>query len=191
VIPVQPLPYAPDALEPYLSAQTLRVHHDVLYRRYVERTNRATSDALRTTHDAVRYAVTRGDKLLFDQAAQAWNHEVYFESMCRAGGEPSARMRAVLGRDFADRWRAAAASVFGSGWVWLVRGKWATPAAPAVEIVTTTNAHLPNMDAVLLTMDVWEHAYFCDYPGVKNDYAEAWVTRLANWDRAQRLLGLG
>lgn len=175
MIPVQPLPYAPDALEPVLGRDLVQLHYERHYVRYVERTNEMTDGRFTSTADAVHWARSRSDLKLFEQAAQAWSHEVYFNSMAppSAGPTLTADLLRLLGHDFVDRWVAAAESVFGSGWVWLI----ATPDA-APRIVATKDAAIPA-GLVLLVMDVWEHAYWCDYPGERKAYARAWATELA------------
>lgn len=191
MIPVRPLPYAFDALEPALGRDQLRLHYERHYARYVRRTNEMTQGRWTMAEEAVNEAVSRNDQALFDQAAQAWSHQVYFESMTpTAAGLPD-ELEPLLGHDFVERWVDAAKSVFGSGWVWLVaprreRRLSFSPPFDAPEIVTTKDAELPRR-TVILVMDVWEHAYYCDYPGERADYARAWVDHLADWGRVERL----
>lgn len=180
MIPVQPLPYAPGALEPVLSRDLVQLHYERHYVRYVERTNEMTDGRFASTADAVHWARSRSDLKLFEQAAQAWSHEIYFSSMAPpSSGRTglSAEVLRRLGPDFVVRWAAAAQSVFGSGWVWLL----ATPGA-APRIVATKDAAIPA-GLVLLVMDVWEHAYWCDYPGERKAYARAWAAELADWSK--------
>jgi Fe-Mn family superoxide dismutase len=182
VIPVRPLSYDYDALEPALSGEQLRLHHDVLYRRYVERTNTMTQGRWTRPAEAVREALSRHDPALFDQAAQAWSHEFYFDSMTPGADGPDELALRLLGPGFADRWVAAATSVFGSGWVWLVCPRHGS----APRIVTTKDAQLP-VDPAIMVMDVWEHAYYCEYPGRRAEYAREWVAHLADWGRLTAL----
>lgn len=180
MIPVQPLPYAPGALEPVLGRDLVKLHYERHYVRYVDRTNEMTDGRFASTADAVHWARSRSDLKLFEQAAQAWSHEVYFHSMAppssgRTRLTPALQQR--LGPDFVQRWVDAAQSVFGSGWVWLVDTSMKGP-----RIVTTKDAAIPA-GRVLLVMDVWEHAYWCDYPGERNVYAAAWITELADWSK--------
>ncbi len=174
------LPYTYDALEPMLSADQVEYHYERLYKRYVRRTNEMTDGRWTRPEEAVNEAVSRGDDRLFNQAAQAWSHQVYFASMIPGAQRPSPSQLRLLGPGFMDRWVAASESVFGSGWVWLTGDPGERP-----QIQTTKDAGLPR-SPVILVMDVWEHAYYCDYPGRRADYARAWVERLADWSQLER-----
>jgi Fe-Mn family superoxide dismutase len=183
VIPVRPLPYDYDALEPALSGEQLRLHHDVLYRRYVERTNRMTQGRFVQPEQAVAEANRVGNYALYEQAAQACSHQVYFDSMIPGADGPDELALRLLGPRFTDRWVSAAESVFGSGWVWLVwaDGSW-FPRPTTPQIVATKDAQLP-FGSPIMVMDVWEHAYYCQYPGRRAEYARVWVDHLADWSR--------
>lgn len=187
MIPVQPLPYAYDALEPALSRDQMRFHYERHYLRYVERANEMTRGRFHSAGDAVNWARRRGDQRLFEQAAQAWSHQVYFDSMVPCAAGPSAAALRLLGPGFTDRWVVAAESVFGSGWVWLMA---TGPDDGALllmpQIVATRDAEIPQ-GLVVVVMDVWEHAYWYDYPGLRAEYAKAWVEKLADWARLERL----
>lgn len=178
MIPFKPLPYDYGALEPTLSGDQLRLHHDVLYRRYVERTNAMTGGAWTTVEEAISAAQSARDTTLYGQASQAWAHEVYFASMRPGASGAGPAVLSILGPGFKRRWVQAAERVFGSGWVWLVAGGSVAPP----QIVTTSNAELPGQ-RVIMAMDVWEHAFYCQYPGRKAEYAELWVDRLADWSK--------
>ena len=183
MIPVKPLPYAADALEPGLSGTQVRLHHGRLYRRYIERTNSMTDGRWTRVEEAVNEAVSRNDQALFNQAAQAWSHQLYFDSMVPGARGPGGRAADLLGPGFVRRWTDAAESVFGSGWVWLVVPH--GPGTPAPVILTTDDADLPDPRAGrrVMVMDVWEHAYYCQYPGQRAEYARVWCERLADWAR--------
>lgn len=176
MIEPKPLPYDYDALEPALGEPQVRIHYERHYLRYIRRTNELTRGRFASPEQAIQEAGRRRDAQLFDQAAQAWSHELYFASMRPGARGPSDRQLHALGPGFVERWVAAAKGVFGSGWVWLVPGR------GVLRIVTTPNAELPGLPP-LLVMDVWEHAYYCDYPGLREEYARAWIHELADWSR--------
>ena len=189
-----PLPYAFDALEPVVSAETLEVHHGRHHRGYVDRLNAAILGTElehlpleNIVRRAARGRTTARRAAIFHNAAQAWNHQFYWQSLRpRTGEGPSGELAVRISRDFgshdafATAFKAAAAGVFGSGWAWLVseRGK--------LRIVTTANGDTPlTRDAhPLLTVDVWEHAYYLDYHERRAAYLEGVVDHLLDWDFA-------
>lgn len=139
--------------------------------------------------EALAEAIRTRNQALYEQAAQVWSHQLYFDSMVPGAEGPDEFALRILGAGFTDRWVSAAESVFGSGWVWLVanRAPVRTPhglllrhAEP--KIVATKDAQLPA-GAPIMVMDVWEHAYYCQYPGRRAEYAREWVDRLADWSR--------
>ncbi|HUQ26421.1 MAG TPA: superoxide dismutase [Burkholderiales bacterium] len=184
------LPYAEDALAPIISAETLQFHHGKHHRKYVETTNqllqKQPSEA-RSLDELVR----KSSGKLFNNAAQAWNHEFYWQSLAPKGGRPSATMRHQLERDFGsyekfvDQFAAAAVGQFGSGWAWLVRKD------DKLEVVSTGNADTPMAHGIqcLLTLDVWEHAYYIDYRNQRERYVQAAIEKLLNWEFAEKNLG--
>lgn len=174
-----PLEYSFSALEPYLSKRALELHYE-LYCRYVRRTNELTRSSCSSTKEAVSHALGVRDAELYEQAAQAWIHELYFASMAppNRSRRPPTVQTAALERD----WSGASSSVFGSGWVWLLAGR------NGFSIKGTQDADIP-VGAVLLVMDVWEHAYFLDYEIDRAKYAQDWLRNLANWDSALRRVG--
>ncbi|KAA5805224.1 superoxide dismutase [Alkalicaulis satelles] len=185
------LPYARDALAPHISAETLDFHHGKHHRTYVDKANELVkgtpldSEALETI---IRAAWTDKNAALFNNAAQIWNHSFYWRSMKPGGGgRPTGKLAEAIGRDFgsfekfADAFKAAGAGQFGSGWAWLVvkNGK--------LDVRKTGNAETPlTEDGVtpLLTMDVWEHAYYLDFQNRRPDYITAFLEHLVNWDFA-------
>jgi Fe-Mn family superoxide dismutase len=189
-----PLPYTVDALEPIISAETLGVHHGRHHRGYVDRLNTAIlgTELEPLPLEAIVRRSARGRSTarratIFNNAAQAWNHGFYWQSLRpRTGEGPSGELAARISRDFgshdafATAFKAAAAGVFGSGWAWLVteRGK--------LRILTTANGDTPlTRDAhPLLTVDVWEHAYYLDYHERRVAYVEGVVDHLLDWDFA-------
>lgn len=168
-----PLPYAADALAPHLSARTLELHHGKHHAGYVAKLNEliaGTKLAGKTLEEIIHATAGAGsDKQatkIFNNAAQAWNHAFYWQSMSPGGGgKPEGRMAEAIDRDFgsflafAEQFAAAGNGQFGSGWAWLVikNGKLA--------VAKTANADLPliHHQSALLCMDVWEHAYYLDY----------------------------
>lgn len=179
------LPYAHNALEPYISAETLEFHHDKHHQAYVTNLNNlieGTEFADKSLEDIVTSAPAGG---LFNNAAQVWNHTFYFNCLGpNAGGEPTGKVadaiNAAFGSfaDFKEKFSASAVGNFGSGWTWLVQNS-----DGSVEIVNTTAAGCPLTDGTtpVLTIDVWEHAYYVDKRNARPAYvADFW--NLVNWD---------
>ena len=190
-----PLPYPYEALEPYISRNTLELHHGKHHKAYVDKA-KALAKEVRLADlplELIIQQTARQDRhrALFNNAAQAWNHAFYWRSLQPDGGgapdgEVAARIEADLGGydSFAAQFAAVATGQFGSGWAWLVLdgGKLA--------ITATANADTPiaHGQIPLLALDVWEHAYYLDYQNRRADYAEALVKHLLNWDFANRNL---
>jgi Fe-Mn family superoxide dismutase len=189
------LPYAVDALEPHISRKTLEIHHGRHHRAYVEKTQSlvaGTPLAAASLEEIV--AKTAGKKAkaaLFNNAAQAWNHTFYWSSLSpQGGGAPSGDLADLIDRDFAshaafvDAFKAAAIGQFGSGWAWLVLD------GGRLAISATGNADTPlaHDQVPLLTVDVWEHAYYLDYQNRRADYVAIFLDKLANWEFAGRNL---
>jgi superoxide dismutase, Fe-Mn family len=185
------LPYAKDALAPYISAKTLEFHHDKHHAAYVTNTNKfiaGTELADKSLEEIVRAAAADSSKkALFNNAAQVWNHTFLWNSMAPNGGsKPTGEIGERIAQDFgsldafAEKFSAAAVGQFGSGWAWLVLdgGKLA--------IVGTANADTPLVQGKtpLLTCDVWEHAYYLDYQNRRPDYVKTFLDKLANWNFA-------
>jgi len=191
-----PLPYEYDALEPFVSATTLKVHHGVHHAGYVERANALVHgtalEGLPLRAIVERSAGDPRQHSLFNSAAQAWNHAFYWRSLHAAGkrSAPSPRLAARIARDFGGQARlleelkTAALSVFGSGWAWLV----ARDGRLSVE--TTANADCPiaTGGAPVLVIDVWEHAYYLDYQARRADYVSGVLGHLLDWEFAERNL---
>ena len=189
------LPYALDALEPHVSRTTLEIHHGKHHRAYVEKTQAlvaGTPLAAASLEDIIAKTAGRKAKAaLFNNAAQSWNHAFYWNSLSpKGGGTPSGAIADQIDRDFAshaafaDAFKAAAIGQFGSGWAWLV---WD---GGRLAIATTGNADTPlaHSQVPLLTVDVWEHAYYLDYQNRRADYVATFLGKLANWDFANRNL---
>ncbi|MDD3030118.1 MAG: superoxide dismutase [Alphaproteobacteria bacterium] len=189
------LPYAPDALAPVISKKTVDIHYGKHHKTYVDNVNRlieGTGYATLSLIDIVQKTSGQPDKTtLFNNAAQAWNHTFFWESLTPGGGRPSAKLASLIDRDLGgyDKFRtdfiAAATSQFGSGWAWLVAKD------GALSIQKTGNAETPITDGgtPLLTIDVWEHAYYLDYQNRRADFVTAVVDNLLNWERANDRLG--
>lgn len=185
------LPYPDTALAPGLSAAILGLHYGKHHKGYVDKTNelvKGTELAGKSAEDIVRAVTGKADKLpLFNAAAQTWNHDFYWKSMKpKGGGVPSGELGKRITADFgsfdafAKEWTTTAMGVFGSGWGWLVED------AGKLKIVKTSNADNPIVLAKkpILTIDVWEHAYYPDYQNRRADYVKAFLDTLVNWDFA-------
>lgn len=186
-----PLPYAEDALAPVISAHTLSLHHGKHHQAYVTKLNELTTGTEfegQTLERIILATSGRSDHAdLFNNAAQAWNHRFYWSSLRpKGGGQPTATLAAGIEAAFGSmeafrqQFAAAAVKQFASGWAWLVAD------GPALKIVTTANAELPltRGQAPLLTIDVWEHAYYVDYENRRADYVQAVIAELLNWEFA-------
>ncbi|MEO0982931.1 MAG: superoxide dismutase [Pseudomonadota bacterium] len=190
------LPYARDGLAPHISEQTLDFHYGKHHQAYVTNLNKlleGSGDADAALEDVVRGSAGDPAKAgVFNNAAQVWNHTFYWHSMKPGGGgAPTGKVAELIDRDFGsydafkEQFAAAGATQFGSGWAWLVAvgGK--------LEIRKTPNAETPlTEDGVtpLLTMDVWEHAYYLDYQNARPKYIETFLGELVNWDFANQNL---
>lgn len=187
-----PLPYALDALAPVISARTMDFHYNKHHAGYF--TNLAklvagTPWASSSLEEVVLAAAAAPDKrAVFNNAAQAWNHNLYWQSLSPTPSTPSPALASAITRDFgtqaaleADLTKAAVGQ-FGSGWAWLVLsdGK--------LKVVATSNAGNPMLegDVPLLVIDVWEHAYYLDEQNRRGDYVEGVVHKLLNWGNASR-----
>ncbi len=190
-----PLPYADDALEPYYSARTFSFHHGKHHKAYVDNLNKllpgsayeglALEDIIRAT------AGDAGKAGFFNNAAQVWNHTFFWHCMTPGGGgrpagELAARLDAAFGsyEKFAEQFKAAAVGRFGSGWGWLVLD------GGELKITSTPNAETPLAQGkvALLTVDVWEHAYYLNYQNRRPDFVQTFLDRLVNWDFVARNL---
>jgi len=184
------LPYALDALEPFLSKETLEFHYGKHHKTYVDNLNKLiTGSGLEAaTLDEV---VRKAQGPLFNNAAQVWNHTFYWNGLATSeGGKPGAKAQAALAKmggmdKFVEELQKNAVGNFGSGWTW-----WVQKSDGSFAIVNTSNAANPmtNGDKPLWTVDVWEHAYYIDYRNARAKYLEAAVKRI-NWDFVEKNLG--
>lgn len=185
------LPYESNALEPVVSANTISFHHDKHHRAYVNNTNAAVAGSAlegKPLEDIVRAAFDGSDaksRSLFNNAAQVWNHDFYWRSMDPdGGGKPEGDLLAAIERDFgsfelmAESFAKVAGGHFASGWGWLVADE-----EGKLSVMSTGNADLPLVHGkrALLTIDVWEHAYYLDHQNRRADYIRQWMEQLANW----------
>ncbi|MDF2367310.1 superoxide dismutase [Sneathiella sp.] len=189
-----PLPYAKDALAPHISENTLDFHYGKHHNAYVTNLNGLLDDAdSRSLEEIMKdTAGDAGKAGLFNNAAQVWNHTFYWHSMKpNGGGKPTGAIADKINEDFgsyekfAEEFKTAGATQFGSGWAWLVLdgGK--------LKVTKTPNAACPLTDGAkpILTMDVWEHAYYLDYQNARPKYMETFLESLVNWDFANENLG--
>jgi Fe-Mn family superoxide dismutase len=191
-----PLPYAEDALDPVISANTLRYHYAKHHQGYVDNLNKliaGTPLAGLSLEKLITATTGQADKVaIFNNAAQAWNHSFYWRSLRpKGGGAPPAALKTMIEASFdtVDACRkelaTAATTQFGSGWAWLVLD------AGKLKVVRTDNAETPLASGMtpLLTIDVWEHAYYLDYQNRRADYVNAVLDKLINWGFAAENLG--
>ena len=178
------LPYAKGALAPYLSEETLEYHHGKHHNAYVTNLNGLIegTDLAASTLEEIILAADGG---VFNNAAQVWNHSFYWKCMKPGGGgapggELAKAMDEAFGsyEAFAKEFTQAAVTQFGSGWAWLV------VEGGSLKIVKTGNADLPlkHGQTALLTVDVWEHAYYIDYRNLRPKYVETFLSNLVDWD---------
>jgi Fe-Mn family superoxide dismutase len=180
------LPYAKDALAPHISAETLDYHYGKHHQAYVTNLNKLI-EGKPEANQSLEEIILSSEGGVFNNAAQNYNHTFYWSSMKpKGGGQPKGDLLAAITRDFGsldklkDAFTAAASTLFGSGWAWLVlqNGK--------LSVTYTSNADLPmkHGQKALLTLDVWEHAYYIDYRNARPKYIETFLTSLVNWDFA-------
>lgn len=184
-----PLPYALDALAPYISAETLNFHYGKHHQTYVNNLNQLIVGS-GFEGQSLESIISSAQGPLFNNAAQVWNHTFYWASMSpQGGGEPTGHLADAIQTQFGsfaafkEQFNRSALSLFGSGWTWLVKNK-----AGELEIVNTSNAGNPLTDhkKPLFTCDVWEHAYYIDTRNARAVYLENFW-HLIHWAAAQRL----
>ncbi len=187
------LPYDKNALEPYISSKTLEFHHGKHHAAYVTNTNNLIQGTPLENADLetiIKESAQDSNKVgIFNNSAQVWNHTFYWYSMKpNGGGEPPKSLLDQIIKDFGsfdnfkNEFKQAAATQFGSGWAWLVLD----PADKKLKVVKTPNAETPFIKGLkpLLTIDVWEHAYYLDYQNRRPDYIDTFINKLINWDFA-------
>ncbi|GFE97080.1 MULTISPECIES: superoxide dismutase [unclassified Gluconobacter] len=187
------LPYALDALAPYMSAETLEYHHGKHHKAYVDKLNELTASGsyqgLDLDQVIRKSAQDAAQKVLFNQAGQHWNHSFFWQSMkAKGGGSIPGALEKQLIADFGSldaftaQFKNACVSQFGSGWGWLVHD------GEKLAITKTANADTPLVhgQTALLTCDVWEHAYYIDYRNMRPKYVEAFLTDLVDWEMVEQ-----
>lgn len=193
---LKPLPYPKDSLDPMMSARTLEHHHDKHHATYVTKLNdfvKGTKFENSDLESIIRATANASgtEKKIFNNAAQVWNHTFFWNSMKpKGGGKPTGDIAKKIDDDlggydkFVEQFKQAATTQFGSGWAWLVleNGK--------LKVTKTGNADLPMVhgQTALLTLDVWEHAYYLDYQNRRPDFVAAFLEHLVNWDFANQNL---
>lgn len=192
-----PLPYPHNALEPYISENTMSFHYDKHHKAYVDTLNRLVKEKkisdmpleklIKMAHNNSKL------RTVLNNAAQTWNHAFYWASMTPdGGGEPTGRIATLINKTFGSynkfkqQFIEAGQRLFGSGWVWLVLSS-----KSKLEIHATKNADLPLLhnSKAILVCDIWEHAYYLDYQNRRKDYVTAFLEHLVNWDFANKNLG--
>ena len=185
------LPYAHDALEPHMSKSTFEFHHDKHHQKYVDTLNdliKGTDNEGKSLEDIIKSSEGK----LFNQAAQVWNHTFFWNSMTlNGGGKPTGAVAEAIDRDFgsydkfAEEFSHVAAGEFGSGWAWLVADD-----AGKLSVISTHDADTPlaHGKKAIITLDVWEHAYYLDYQNKRPDYIKTFLDKLVNWDFANENL---
>lgn len=189
-----PLPYAENALEPVISARTIGFHYGKHHQGYVNNLNKlvtGTPLADQPLEAVVKATANPDQTVIFNNAAQVWNHTFYWNSLKpKGGGKPTGALAEMIDKSFGgfEQFKAefakAATGQFGSGWVWLVKD------GDKLAVVKTGNADNPLVHGQkpLLTVDVWEHAYYLDYQNRRADYVTAVLDGLINWDFAAQNL---
>ena len=179
-----PLPYANDALQPHISAETIEFHYGKHHQTYVTNLNNLVKGG-EFENASLEDIIKKSSGGMFNNAAQVWNHTFYWNCLSpNGGGEPSGAVADAINKafgsfaDFKEKFSTSAATNFGSGWTWLVQNS-----DGSVEIFNTSNAGTPMTEGkkALLTVDVWEHAYYIDYRNARPKYLEAFWN-LVNWD---------
>jgi Fe-Mn family superoxide dismutase len=185
------LPYARNALAPHISENTLNFHYGKHHQAYVTNLNKlveGTDLASKSLEEVIKISAADKTKAgIFNNAAQVWNHTFYWHSMKpNGGGKPSGKLAEKINADFGsfekfvEEFKNAGATQFGSGWAWLVLD------GDKLKVTKTPNAETPLTSSAipLLTMDVWEHAYYLDFQNARPNYIDTFLNHLVNWDFA-------
>jgi Fe-Mn family superoxide dismutase len=185
------LPYAEDALKPHISPETIQFHYGKHHQTYVNKLNELIAGSPNASKPLEEIIKSAGPGPVFNNAAQVWNHTFYWHSLKPGGGgQPTGAVAQAIKDSFGgyDAFRKefadAATTQFGSGWAWLVKdgGK--------LKVVKTANAETPLTTPAkpILTIDVWEHAYYIDYRNARPKYIDTYLDHLVNWDFANQNL---
>lgn len=182
------LPYEMDALQPYISKETLEYHYGKHHQAYVTKLNELVKDT-EFANMSLQDIIMKASGPIFNNAAQDWNHTFYWHCMTPNGkGTPSGNLADAINKkfgsfdEFKKQFTQSAITLFGSGWTWLAKNE-----QGELEIMNTGNAGLPMKDGrtAILTCDVWEHAYYIDYRNLRAKYVENFW-QLVNWDFAEK-----
>jgi Fe-Mn family superoxide dismutase len=183
------LPYAKDALSPYISKETMTLHYDEHHAGYVTKLNELVKNSS-YKNLGLREVIKKSeghDEMIFNNAAQIYNHDFYWRSMKpKGGGQPSGQIKHLIARGFGNydnfcgEFLQKATAHFGSGWLWLVQDD-----NQKLALITTSNAQIPTISQKpLLVLDLWEHAYYVDYRNERAEYAKLFLEKLVNWEFA-------
>ncbi|MGK5084214.1 superoxide dismutase [Bdellovibrionota bacterium FG-1] len=188
-------PYGTDAFAPVISARTIDFHYGKHHQGYINNLNKLVSDSafaqMSLEEVVIQSRKKEGAGAIFNNAAQSWNHAFYWNSLSpKSQGIPSAKILGLIEKtwgsydEFKAKFSAAAAGQFGSGWAWLIAK------GGVLEITTTSNAETPLGTGAtpLLTLDVWEHAYYLDFQNRRADYLNALIDRFLNWEFVEKNL---
>lgn len=183
------LPYSMDALDPYVSKKTMEFHYGKHHRAYVDNLNKlvdGTEFETMTLEEVVKNSSGKPQyAAIFNNAAQAWNHGFFWQSMKpNGGGQPSGELYQRISEDFGSydnfkqEFKNAAVTQFGSGWAWLVDDN------GTLKVIKTSNADTPIAHGLkpIITIDVWEHAYYLDYQNMRAGFVDVFLNNLVNWD---------
>jgi superoxide dismutase, Fe-Mn family len=188
------LPFAKDALKPFLSEETFDYHHGKHHAAYVTNLNNLVKDTPwddLALDNIIKKSATEGNKPVFNNAAQHWNHDFFWHCMApNGGGAPAGKIAELIARDFGtfdafkEQFTKAAVTLFGSGWGWLALND-----AGTLELLPLSNADTPMAHGkrAILTVDVWEHAYYVDYRNLRPKFVEGFWD-VVNWEFANSLL---
>ncbi len=195
IIKLPQLPYKINALEPYISSKTVDFHYSKHHAGYVKKLNLAISGtpfAKASFYELIKNTYGKDDKKhIFNNAAQTFNHNFYWKSMKPGGGgAPKGKMAEIIKKSFGsyDKFKQefskAALTQFGSGWAWIVKED------DKLKVIKTANADTPIAHGLVpvLTIDIWEHAYYLDYQNRRGDYIKAFIDHLINWEFAEENL---
>jgi superoxide dismutase, Fe-Mn family len=186
------LPYAMDALAPHISKETFEFHYGKHHQAYVTNLNNLIKGT-ELENAALEDIVKKSSGGIFNNSAQVWNHTFFWSSMKPGGGgKPGGALAAAIDKKwgsydaFKEAFTKSAVGNFGSGWTWLVK-----KGDGSVDLVNTSNAGTPltTADKALVTIDVWEHAYYIDYRNARPKFVETFLNNLVNWDFAAKNLG--
>ncbi len=186
-----PLPYAHDALEPYMGRETLELHHGKHHNTYVVNLNNLVEGAGlagKGLDEVVVEGFKAGNAGIINNAGQHWNHNLFWRLMKKDAGQPEGELLRRIEQDFGsvdkmkEAFKAAALGQFGSGWAWLVVD------GDKLDVMKTPNGENPLMHGktALMGVDVWEHAYYLDYRNRRPDYVQAWLDHLVNWEEVAK-----